>query len=70
MKFANVILLLAVVMIFSGCSSRKQVAMNNYRPVTYTKISGVQGHITKQMILDAKRRRAEYIRKHGAIWYF
>jgi len=69
MKLTNLILLSAVVMVFSGCASHKQVAMNSYQPVTYTKVSGIQGHITKQMVLDAKRRRAEYIRTHGAIWF-
>ena len=67
MKLMKLILLSAVVMFFSGCASHKQVAMNSYQPVTYTKVSGIQGHISPKMIEEAKQRRAEYIRTHGAI---
>ncbi len=66
MKLFKYSMAVALLMLFSGCG--RNVAMNMYKaPVETTKISGIKGQITPQMIEDVKIRRERYIRLHGSI---
>jgi len=55
---------LFLAILFSGCSSKKAVAMNEYHPET-TKITGVTVAITPKMIEEAQKRREQYLKEHS-----
>jgi uncharacterized protein YcfL len=52
------------VAIFSGCSSHKAIAMNEYNPTETAKLSGATVAVTPQMIKEVQKRRAKFLKSH------
>jgi uncharacterized protein YcfL len=55
-----------IVSIFSGCSSHRAVAMNEYNPTETAKLSGATVTITPKMIKEVQARRARFLKSHIA----
>jgi len=54
-----------ILLFFSGCSSSRAVAMNEYNPKgEMAKLSGATVTITPEMIEDVQQRRAKFLKEH------
>jgi len=49
------------VTLFTNCSN-EAIALNEYNPTNTTKISSVSAEVTQKDILEAKQRRAQYLK--------
>jgi hypothetical protein len=52
------------VVVFNGCTNNRAIAMNEYKPVETTKLSGATVTITPKMIKDVQQRRANFLKSH------
>jgi len=52
------------VVTFTNCS-REAVALNEYHPIEYSKLSSVSTEIDQKSIQEAKKRRAAYLKNHN-----
>jgi len=50
---------------FTGCTSHRAIAMNEYNPKGETeRLSGATVTITPEMIKDVQQRRAKFVKEH------
>ena len=54
-----------ILSIFTGCTTHRAIAINEYNPKEDTaKLSGETVTITPEMIRDVQKRRAKFLKEH------
>jgi len=57
-------ILVALLLLLVGCSNRRAIAYNEYHKVETTKLSSVYGKVSKKNLIEARKRRAKYLKLH------